>query len=263
MPGPAAELGLGTVLATAQLKLGAALPPELRERSARIAERFFLDAPGWYHDGDTSPHLDAIADAVWNQRRIEVRYRRWAAPTDVTRILEPHGIVLKGGKWYVVAVCDGALRTYRIAQVLSLTVLEEGFERLAGFSLPSYWAAHILRFREGLQQGEATIRLSPEGRSRARDLLSQAVTAAVDATAVPDEGGWVTAVVPIESLTHAQSSFLGLGAQVEVVAPESLRVRMADAAAGMSRLYAGAGGAGDRSAILDRGGDDSQRLLNL
>ena len=61
MPAAAAELGLGTVLATAQLKLDAALPPELRERSARIAERFFLDAPGWYHEGDASPHLDAIA----------------------------------------------------------------------------------------------------------------------------------------------------------------------------------------------------------
>lgn len=238
MPGPAAELGLGTVLATAQLKLDAALPPELRERSARITERFLLDAPGWYHDGDSSPHLDAIADAVWNQRRIEVRYRRWVAPTDVTRILEPHGIVLKGGKWYAVARCDGALRTYRISQVLSLTPLDEEFERQAGFSLPEYWAAHILRFREGLQQGEATIRLSPGGRERARDLLSQAVTAAVDATAVPDRDGWVTAVVPIESLAHAQSSFLGLGAQVEVLAPEGLRAAMANAAAGMARLYA-------------------------
>ena len=84
MPGAAAELGLGTVLAAAQLKLHAALPEGLRERSARIQERFFLDAPGWYHDGDSSPHLDAIADAVWNQLRIEVRYSignldRWLA----------------------------------------------------------------------------------------------------------------------------------------------------------------------------------------
>src|SRR5580693_5906206 len=143
LPQAAGELGLGTVLAAAQLKLQAALPAELRERSARIQERFLLDAPGWYHDGDSSPHLDAIADAVWNQQRIEVRYRRWAAPTDVTRILEPHGIVLKGGKWYVVARCDGTLRTYRISQVLSLTTLAEQFERAPGFSLPGYWAAHI------------------------------------------------------------------------------------------------------------------------
>ena len=91
---------------------------------------------------------------------------------------------------------------------------------------------------EGLRQGEATIRLSPDGRERARDLLSQAVTAAVDATAVPDTGGWVTAVVPIESLPHAQAAFLGLGAEVEVLEPGSLRARMADAAAGMARLYA-------------------------
>ncbi len=59
------------------------------------------------------------------------------------------------------------MRTYRISQVLSLTALEEGFERLAGFSLPAYWAAHIVRFREGMQQGEATIRLTPDGRDRA------------------------------------------------------------------------------------------------
>jgi predicted DNA-binding transcriptional regulator YafY len=152
--------------------------------------------------------------------------------------------VLKGGKWYVVARCDGALRTYRISQVLSLTPLAEEFERLAGFSLPDYWAAHIIRFREGLQQGEATIRLSPDGRERARDLLSQAVTAAIDATAVPEAGGWVTAVVPIESLPHAQSSFLGLGAEVEVVEPESLRAAMANAAAGLARLYAGSSSQG-------------------
>ncbi|MGD0706005.1 MAG: YafY family protein [Trebonia sp.] len=246
MPGAAAELGLGTVLAAAQLKLHAALPERLRERSARIQERFFLDAPGWYHDGDSSPHLDAIADAVWRQQRIEVRYRRWAAPTDVTRTLEPHGIVLKAGKWYVVARCEGALRTYRISQVLNLTPLNERFERLAEFDLPRYWAAHIARFRAGLRQGEATIRLSPDGRERARDLLSPEVTAAIDATARADEGGWVTAVVPIESLQHAQSSFLGLGAGAEILEPASLRALMAETAAALARLYApGTGSAGE------------------
>lgn len=40
MPGPAAELGLGTVVAAAQLKLQAALPAELRDRAARIRDRF-------------------------------------------------------------------------------------------------------------------------------------------------------------------------------------------------------------------------------
>ena len=62
MPRAAAELGLGTVLATAQLKLQAALPAELRDRTEAISERFLLDAPGWYHDGDSSSYLAAVAE---------------------------------------------------------------------------------------------------------------------------------------------------------------------------------------------------------
>ena len=68
--------------------------------------------------------------------------------------------------------------------------------------------------------------------------MSPDVTSAIDATARPDPGSWVTAVVPIESLQHAQSSFLSLGAEVEILEPENLRARMASAAAALARLYA-------------------------
>jgi predicted DNA-binding transcriptional regulator YafY len=249
MPGQAAELGLGTVLATAQLKLQAALPAELRERSARIQERFHLDAPGWYYDGDTVPHLAAVADAVWRQRRIDVRYRRWAAPTDVTRVLEPHGVVLKAGKWYLVArpadrdsahgeSAHGEFRCYRVGQILALTTLDEPFERAGGFGLAEFWARYVTQFRARLYQGQATIRLSPAGRQRLGELMSGAVTEAVAGTATPpDPGGWITATVPVESLQHAEAEFLRLGAGVEVLAPPALRQRLARAAHGLAELY--------------------------
>src|SRR5215210_3798976 len=48
LPGPAAELGLGTVVAAARLKVLAALPPELRARASRLVERFHLDAAAWF-----------------------------------------------------------------------------------------------------------------------------------------------------------------------------------------------------------------------
>jgi predicted DNA-binding transcriptional regulator YafY len=240
MPDAAAELGLGAVLAAAQLKLQAALPTELRERATHIRERFHLDAPGWYSDGDSPPQLAAVADAVWNQRRIEIRYRRWAAPTDVTRVLDPHGIVLKAGRWYLVARSEDQLRTYRVSQILALTVLDQVFDRMAGFDLTAYWRSSITDFRAGLQHGEATIRLSADGRQRLRELLSQPIIDAADATATgPDERGWVTAVVPIESLEHAQAEFLRLGAGVEVIAPDGLRSRLAAVADSLTAMYAG------------------------
>ena len=95
LPGAAADLGLGEVLAAAQLKLTAALPAPLRDRGGRIRERFHLDAPGWYREQDSPSALAALADAVWTQRRIQVRYRRWgaAAVLDRYRPQAPTGVL--------------------------------------------------------------------------------------------------------------------------------------------------------------------------
>lgn len=238
MPGPAAELGLGAVVTAAQLKLQAALPAELRERAARIQERFHLDAHGWYYDGDQSPHLAPIADAVWNERVIQVCYRRWKEPTEVTRILEPYAVVLKGGKWYLVARGGEHVRTYRVHQVLNLTVLDRTFERPADFDLAAYWRSFLAEFRTRLYQGEATVRLSPPGLRRMGELMSTAVMDAVHETSTaPDEDGWVTAVVPIESLDHAQTEFMKLGALVEVLKPYELRERLEATARELAGLY--------------------------
>ncbi len=238
-PHAAAELGLGTMLAAARLKLSAALPPGLRERAAVVEERFYLDAPGWYADGDSSPYLATVAEAVWSQRRIEILYRRWTAPTDVTRTLDPHGIVLKGGRWYLVARSGGQLRTYRISQIISLSLLDEGFDRQDGFDLQAHWQAGIGEFRAGLHQGEATVRLTEDGRIRMRELMNPAVVAAADATASePDADGWITVIVPIESLQHARSEFLRLGPEAEMLAPAQLRAELARAARGLAALYA-------------------------
>jgi predicted DNA-binding transcriptional regulator YafY len=81
LPGPAAELGLGAVLAAAQLKVRAALPSGLAAEADRIATRFHLDAPGWYDSPPQAPFLPAVAAAVWRGRVLQVRYRRWKAPT--------------------------------------------------------------------------------------------------------------------------------------------------------------------------------------
>src|SRR4051794_9107758 len=69
LPGPAAELGLGAVVASARLKVRAGLPTELGERVGRAHERFHLDAPGWHREADRSPELARLAGAVWTDRR--------------------------------------------------------------------------------------------------------------------------------------------------------------------------------------------------
>ena len=130
LPGPAAELGLGTVVAAAQLKVLASLPPELRARASRLVERFHLDAGEWFRASQPVPHLAALSEAVWNATRITIEYDRGEGAT--RRVLEPLGLVLKAGIWYVVAAVDGQIRTYRVSRVVAAEPGEERFERPDG-----------------------------------------------------------------------------------------------------------------------------------
>lgn len=240
LPGPAADLGLGEVLAGAQLKLRAALPRELREQAVRVQERFHLDAPGWYGNADETPHLTAVAAAVWNRYAIRVRYRRWKAPTEVERRLEPYGLVLKAGRWYVVAAADsGPPRTYRVDQIVELDTLEELFERPEHFDLAAHWREHLAGFHARLYTGEAVVRLSPRGIARARERLGQVTGRAVMESGTVEADGWTRATVPIESLDHAHAEFLKLAADLEVVEPAVLRDRLAATARELAALYGG------------------------
>ncbi|GAA3908661.1 helix-turn-helix transcriptional regulator [Streptomyces lannensis] len=225
LPGAAAELGLGEALATAQLKLRAALPAELREDAGRIQERFLLDAPGWYGDADDAPHLASVAAAVWARRAAVLRYRRWRAPEEIERRVEPYGLVLKAGRWYLVAGGSSGIRTYRVDQILHIGPLEERFAVPDEFDLVAYWDSYLADFRARLHTGEALVRLSPEG---ARGL---GVT--------PTSDGWTDARVPIESIDHAHGEFLRLGADVEVMAPAELRDRIATTVRTLATRYEG------------------------
>jgi predicted DNA-binding transcriptional regulator YafY len=232
LPGPAAELGLGAALAAAQLKLRAALPKELRAPADRMRSRFHLDAPGWYAPDDDIRHLPQVADAVWHSRVLDVRYRRWKAPSDVERRLEPYGLVLKAGRWYVVA--GPGPRTFRVDQILDLTVRDEVFEPPEEFDLAGYWRDYQADFHERRYRGEAVVRLAPGAGGR----LTGAAAQALARTGTTEPDGWIRAVLPIESLDHAHDVFLAMGTDVEIVGPPTLRARLAETSRVLAARYA-------------------------
>lgn len=231
MPGPAAALGLGSALASSQLKLRAALPPDLRAEADRMRARFHLDAPGWYAEVDDLRHLREVAEAVWTGRRLMVRYRRWKAPTEVDRTLDPYGLVLKAGRWYLVA--GPGPRTFRVDQILELRVSDDTFEIPDGFDLAEHWRLAQEDFHARLHQGKAVVRVAPGASSRFTGAAAQAFAE----TAVPERDGWSRAVLPTESLEHAIGMFLVLGPDVEVLEPPQLRDGLYEAARTLAAVY--------------------------
>ncbi|MEO3747307.1 YafY family protein [Plantactinospora sp. B5E13] len=235
IPGPAAELGLGGLVTAAELKLRAALPGELGDRAGRIRDRFHLDAPGWFRRAEPVPHLAALATAVWTERVVEIRYRRWKTPREVTRRLGPLGLVLKAGRWYLVArhldpvtpAGPGTVdqvRAYRVGSVLDLEVRDETFHRPADFDLAGFWAGWSRRYEEGVYQAEAVVRMRAEALDRMPFIFPPEMSRRAREAAGPvDADGWLRTVVPIESVRHGHVELLKLGADAEVLSPPELR----------------------------------------
>ncbi|MDQ8755127.1 WYL domain-containing protein [Sphingosinicella sp. LHD-64] len=249
LPGPAAELGLGDAMAAAQLKLLAALPDEPRRGASRAAARIHLDPVAWYRKAEQADILPQLAAAVWNARRIRIRYESWTDVRD--REVEPLGLVLKAGIWYLVAEAGRGPLTYRVAAIQRLDVSDERFERPADFDLAAYWTKWAAEFETRIYRGRATLRVSPAG-YKLLALLGAAVTEMAAHTAgPPDAEGWVCVEIPVESVDHAASEVLRLGAgEAEVLAPPELRAHLAGIGARLGALY----GAG-REDVTNRAAD--------
>ena len=234
VPGPAAELGLGTVVAAARLKVLAALPPELRTRASRISQRFHLDVPGWFHSGETPAHLEALAAAVWENHAVEMTYRRDEKVN--TRRIDPLGLVLKGGIWYLVARHDHAIRTFRVSRIVAIHDTGERFERPEDFDLAGYWSDSIVAYERELPRYRLTLRIPPGGFDRVAEEISESRLRSATRARQPDGSELLT--LTFEWRDQAETVVFQLGPLVEVAEPLELREQLVKRARRILEQYA-------------------------
>ena len=248
LPGPAAELGLGTVVAAARLKVLASLPTELRGRASRLVERFHLDAAAWYHADEQVPHLGSLSEAVWEAQRVQVGYDRGDKTVD--RILEPLGLVLKAGVWYLVAAADGQPRTYRVSRVTSVTPLDGPFERPAGFDLAAFWTEASAAYERDTPRVEVTLRIARDRLDRLRGVVGERPFDTIQRLDEPDPDGWLRIRIRLDWPNEATTQILAVGPGCELLEPEPLRQRIAEEARRLADRYDGqatsAGGGRER-----------------
>ncbi|MFJ3873533.1 helix-turn-helix transcriptional regulator [Streptomyces sp. NPDC090082] len=235
LPGALRDMGLADAASAARLKVSAALLPSLRDAHESAARRFHLDAPGWYQEPETPELLAPVAEAVWDDRRVSARYRRGDG-TEVERELEPHGLVLKAGVWYVCARSGRSFRTYRVDRFTAVAVGEDRFDRDPDFDLPAFWEDRSAEFARSLLRAEVTVRLSEAGARRLPYVTDRAAAEAALAAGTAEDG-LLRVILRVESEDVAFGQLLGLGPEVEVLAPDTLRTRCAEAARGMAALY--------------------------
>jgi predicted DNA-binding transcriptional regulator YafY len=198
-------------------------------------ERFHLDAGEWFKASQPVPHLGAVSDAVWNSTRIAIDYARGDGA--VRRVLEPLGVVLKAGIWYVVARVGDQIRTYRVSRVVAAEPIDERFERPEGFDLAAYWAESAAAFERDVPRVEVVVRVHPDGRGPLWDAVGGGVMRAAEPVPEEDRDGWTGLRIRLDYPEEAAGVLLRAGPMVDVVSPPELRAEVAATARAVAARY--------------------------
>lgn len=233
---PLADLGMGKALDGALLKLSAAIPAMHRQQATQARQRIHLDAAGWSHFEDVSPFLPTIQNALWNNRRLRLSYRRGDGARS-ERVVDPYGLVAKANIWYLVGATEHGLRVFRVARILNLALLDETFVYPVDFDLPAYWAANCAQFEASLSAYPVTLRVAPDVVPFLAQFLGERIYTLAEQTDTTDAEGWVTLPLVFDSADAARSFALNAGASVEILEPQELREQVVTQAAHIVAFY--------------------------
>jgi len=224
-----ADLGLKQAQDGAWIKLQASLPAGVRQHAQFVQERVLIDARGWRDASESASSLPVLLDGLWQAKQVRFLYEN-ALCEAAQRTVDPLGLVARGSTWYLIAVRDTELRTYRVSRIKEPEILDIPARRPLDFDLAEYWKRSAAEFREKLPQYRATFLAKPSVmrwvRYRGWRLESE-----------EQEGSLVRIQVRFDAEEEALQFALSLGPDVEVLQPIPLRDKTREAASNILRLY--------------------------
>jgi predicted DNA-binding transcriptional regulator YafY len=237
IPAPVAELGIGKELRGALLKLSAALPSTLQQAEGNVRQRIIIDSEWWHPIDEPIPHLKDIHQAVWEDRLLQVCIRYASENVQLERVIEPYGLVSKGGVWYLVWRYEGYFGVHRLSSIWEVQILDNTFDRQVDFDLAAYWKEWCKSYVDNLPDYPVKVRVFPDLSPHLPRLFGSKIRDTLDGTQVQDEDGWMILVLHFENIHQARSRILGFGGAIEVLEPLALRLSVADFAAQAVSLY--------------------------
>ncbi|SCD44253.1 Predicted DNA-binding transcriptional regulator YafY, contains an HTH and WYL domains [Streptomyces sp. BpilaLS-43] len=230
-------LGLDAALGSALRKVMAALPAPHRPAAEQTSRRILVDPVRWMSGPPTAVDVGDLHDAVFADRRLRLRYRHSGTDTPRTYTVDPYGLVVKAGVWYLIADLDGEPRLFRADRVRQAALTEEPVVRRAGVEPADVWEA----LRRQVEERPGGVRLRVRVHRSRLDLFVRLHTGELTGPPEPEEAGeWVRAELAVPEVAWARS-LLSFGPNLEVRSPPEARGLLAEAAAAVMELYAGNG----------------------
>jgi len=217
--------------ASAMRKIVAALPEPHRAQADRAAQRILVRPDGFAWPRPPEPHLLELQRAVIDGLQVRALYRRRDAEL-TERTLDPLGLVYAGEHWYLLALRDGAERTYRVSRFEEVAVLSEPATRPADVDLEAAFLAHWASFRSSLPKVTVTCLV----RDDSWESLSAKALRTLNREAGP--AGWSRADLEFAEDAHAVRALWAAGPPAVALAPPRIRDELTTQAVQTAAGYA-------------------------
>lgn len=218
-----ADLGLHKASEAALIKLLAALPSTARRDAESVRQRILIDTSGWHaEDEDDVSVLPILQEAVWQERKVLFTYQRGDTPPH-ERLVDPLGLVAKGGTWYFIVAVEGELRTYRVSRIRSAMITDQCSARPPGFDLAAYWKESATSFIANLPRYHVTVRIRAES---IEHIYHAGRYVRIERREAPGDDGWLIIHLQFEQEESACGYLLSFGDKVEIIEPRELREKV-------------------------------------
>lgn len=207
------DLGVENLKYSAMLKiLGNSGTNELKEFE-NIQNYIYIDMNTW-SETNTRVNIDILSvlqDAIWNSRSLQILYRK----TDITKeaVVNPLGLVCKRSIWYLIAVNNEIVKTYKVSSIESALQLDNIFIRPKDFHLKSYWQNSTRNFKASIPKHIFTFRISP-------DILNHIKERAfITILEIIDQENEIYIKISFDAIWQGVEFAFGYGKDIEIVEP--------------------------------------------
>lgn len=225
------QLGLGAAAEQAAHKLAARQAPVPGGAAAPLNKLVIADNSAWMASAADVDVADLAMD-LRARERLELVYRRSATGCPASVVVDPYGLAVKVGRWYLVADVDGVPRMFALERLTSYEVLAEPVRLRAGHTLTAVWE----QLKAQLEQvGDVTIetRLRRSRLDLARRVLGSRMT---EVRHLDEQ--WSHVTIQYDEV-EAVRQLLQFGDHIEVLAPVHARRRIHELASDLASRHGG------------------------
>lgn len=171
--------------------------------------------------------LQTLRSAVEDRKKVNIVYLSQSKDEETVRDVDPWGLVLAGGRWYLVGYCNSAKdeRIFLVDRIKQLKVLSVDAEVPEGFDASRYSQVYTA--------GEEAFQLVMELSPRARWVTEYYQVSSEE----PLDDGWTRVTMDASGQAHFVKLLLKLGPHVRLVEPAGLKEKVAETACRLLKKY--------------------------